>query len=290
MIAAEPAAERVGDVRGRGRSIGQPISARAHRSRRAARPRRRRSGSPPPPGREARSRRPRRGRRGRPRRHRQGTGRPSAKARRGPMSTPGAERRVHLVAAEGDEVGLAREAAGAARAARRRRPRGRRGRGRRSIIASIGGSQPVMFDAPVIASSRGAGDASSARSTSLVVEGPVGPALDEAARGDPRPGQQVGVVLDHRRDHDVVRDRTEAVGELVDRLGRVAAEDRATSSRPRSAREAEDGGAGRLVGARRELGLVPRTAVHARVLGRNSVTRSSTAGNAAVEAAASRER
>ena len=71
--------------------------------------------------------------------------------------------------------------------------------------------------------------------TRVDVEGAVGAALDEAAPAQPGPGQQVGVVLDHGGDDDVVGLEAQAVGEVVDRLGGVAADDRhvvAVGARP----------------------------------------------------------
>ena len=50
-------------------------------------------------------------------------------------------------------------------------------------------------------------------------------ALDPAPRRHPCPGQQVGVVLDDGRGDHVVGSQPEAVGEMVDGLGRVAHED-----------------------------------------------------------------
>ena len=50
-------------------------------------------------------------------------------------------------------------------------------------------------------------------------------ALDVATLGQPPPGEQVGVVLDHRGHHHVVRPEAETVGQMVDGLRGVAAED-----------------------------------------------------------------
>ena len=55
-------------------------------------------------------------------------------------------------------------------------------------------------------------------------EGAVGAALHPAPLSHPGPGEQVGVVLDHRRRHDVVGVELQPVGQLVDGLGGVAAE------------------------------------------------------------------
>ena len=51
-----------------------------------------------------------------------------------------------------------------------------------------------------------------------------GTALDPPARRRTGPGQQVGVVLDDGRDDDVGGTEAEPVGQVVDRLGRVADE------------------------------------------------------------------
>ena len=53
-------------------------------------------------------------------------------------------------------------------------------------------------------------------------EGALGPALDPAPLGDPGPGQQVGVVLDHGGGDDGVGAEAQPVGQVVDGLGGVA--------------------------------------------------------------------
>jgi hypothetical protein len=75
------------------------------------------------------------------------------------------------------------------------------------------------------------------------------------------------VVLDHRRDHDVVGRQPEPVGEVVDRLGGVATEDGHVAATGRPAGEAHGRNSRRLVGPGRELRLVTRTPMHARVPG-----------------------
>ncbi len=57
-------------------------------------------------------------------------------------------------------------------------------------------------------------------------EGPVRTALDVPARRNAPPREEVGVMLHDRADHHVARVEPEAVGEVVERLGRVAADDR----------------------------------------------------------------
>ena len=95
-----------------------------------------------------------------------------------------------------------------------------------SMIASSGGIQPVTLEAPVTASSRGRGPGVERGDDVVDRERAVGAALDEASLAQAGPRQQVGVVLDHGRHDHVVRSEAQPVGEVVDRLGRVAAEDR----------------------------------------------------------------
>ena len=76
-----------------------------------------------------------------------------------------------------------------------------------------------------MARSLGRGDASSTSVTSSTVNVPSHTALDEPSVAQPCPGQQVGVVLDHRRHDNVVGLQVEPVRKVVDRLGGVAAED-----------------------------------------------------------------
>ena len=115
-----------------------------------------------------------------------------------------------------------------------------------------------------MASSRGAGRASSSPIDGIDGERPVRLALDEPPPRIAGPRQQVGVMLDHRRDDDVGRPQAEAVREVVDRLGRVAADDRDVV-RPGAAGEREDRLAGVLVRGGHELRLVARAAMDARV-------------------------
>ena len=66
------------------------------------------------------------------------------------------------------------------------------------------------------------------------LEGPAGAALHPAPRRHPRPGEQVGVVLDHRGRHDVVGAQAQSVGQVVDGLRRVPHQDHdvVTTRRP----------------------------------------------------------
>ena len=104
-------------------------------------------------------------------------------------------------------------------------------------------------------------------------EGAVGAALDVPAPAEPGPGQQVGVVLDHGGDHDVVGRETEPVGEVVDGLGGVAADDGDVVAVGWSAGEAQGRRPGRLVGGGRPLRLVPGPPMDARVPGQELVHR-----------------
>ena len=79
-------------------------------------------------------------------------------------------------------------------------------------------------------------------------EGAVGAALDEPARAGPGPRQQVGVVLHDGGDHDVVGGQAEAVGEVVDGLGRVPAEDGDVVTLGVASGEGQGRSAGQLVG------------------------------------------
>jgi len=72
-----------------------------------------------------------------------------------------------------------------------------------SMISSIGGSHPVMFEAPVTVSRRGLGTGP-VHSRHRGCEGPVRSALDVAARGYARPRQEIGVMFDNRGDDNVV--------------------------------------------------------------------------------------
>ena len=137
---------------------------------------------------------------------------------------PGAERGVHLVTAPRHVVG---------------------GGGQRSVGGELGGVDEHGDRTGVSGGDhgverrrpaghvRGAGDRQQRRGRSGVegggevveVECSVRAAVDEAAPAQAGPGQQVGVVLDHGGDDDVVRLEPEPVGEVVDRLGRVAADD-----------------------------------------------------------------
>jgi len=97
-------------------------------------------------------------------------------------------------------------------------------------------------------------------------EDPFGPALDVAACGNARPRQEIGVVLDDGSDHDVARAQAQAVGEVVDGLGCIAADDRDVVAAFASC-EGERRVAGALVRVRRKLGLEAGAAMDSRVGG-----------------------
>ena len=165
--------------------------------------RRARWASRPPRARAGRSRRPRRGRRGRRRRRRPGTGRRRSNAARGPISAPapnGAYILCPLHATKSAVAGSGRCGASWAASTSTGTPRAWAA----AMISSIGGSQPVTFDAPVIASSRGAG-----RGVERLLDrrraGTCrrGSHSTKRRRRDARPRQQVGVVLDDGGHDDV---------------------------------------------------------------------------------------
>ena len=98
------------------------------------------------------------------------------------------------------------------------------------------------------------------------------------------------MVLDDGGDDDVVGLQPQPVGEVVDRLGGVAADDRDVVALV-PAGEPQGRGAGRPRRRRwRCCDFQPAPRWTLEYHGRKSATRSATAGSAAVEAAASRER
>ena len=94
-----------------------------------------------------------------------------------------------------------------------------------AMISSSGGSQPVTLEAPVTASSGGRGPSSRAAVTSSTSKVPSTRHSTKRRRHRPGPRQQVGVVLDHGRHDHVVGREPEPVGQVVDGLGGVAADD-----------------------------------------------------------------
>ena len=92
-----------------------------------------------------------------------------------------------------------------------------------------------------------------------------GPALDVPAIGNPTPGQQVGVVLDHGGHHHVIGCEAQPVGQVVDGFGGVSAQHGHVVSVRVAAGEPEDGHSGVLVGGRGPTGAKAGTTVNARV-------------------------
>ena len=154
-----------------------------------------------------------------------------------PNEGTGAERRVELVAAEGDEVGSRRQGS-MGRQLRRIEQDGDAARLRlgtdllhgRQPAGDVGGTRQGQEgrSPPVLEHPHHVGR----------VEGAVGAALHPAPSRHARPGQQVGVVLDHRGGHHVAWAEPQPVGQLVDGLGGVAHQDHHVVSAGRSPREA----------------------------------------------------
>ena len=140
-----------------------------------------------------------------------------------------------------------------------------------------------------MASSRGDGPLVQRRHDVLGLEGAVAAALDVPAGRGAGPGQQVGVVLGHGGDDDVAGGEPQPVGEVVECLGGVAADDRHVVAAAAPG-EREGGGPGVLVRAGGHLRLVAGPAVHAGIPGEEFCTRAATGPSAPVDAAASMDR
>ena len=183
-----------------------------------------------------------------------------------------------------------RGAGGAGRPARRRAARGCRAACASPQISSTGGSQPVTLDAPVSASRAGVGPSSSTgrrRRRRRCRQGCTRPSATIATR---RPGQQIGVVLDHGGDHDVVGAEPEPVGEMVDGLGGVAHEHDDVVGTLRAPGEAVHAGPGRPRRPRwRGATCSPPLGARSSTTG-GTRTRSATTSSAGVDAAQSRSR
>ena len=102
-------------------------------------------------------------------------------------------------------------------------------------------------------------------------EGAIRIAFDEPAAGHTCPRQQVGVMLDDGGDDDIVLAEREPVGEVVDGLGGVAADDRHVIAVDGAPGEPQHGGASVLVGVGGDARLVAGAAMHARVPGEELV-------------------
>ena len=101
-------------------------------------------------------------------------------------------------------------------------------------LAVMGGVDDLVDRRQPSGDVRSAGDGKQARLGGPVqfirdiagCEGPVGSALDVAARGYARPRQEIGVVFDDGGDDNVVGTQAKAVGEVVDGFGCISADDR----------------------------------------------------------------
>ena len=130
---------------------------------------------------------------------------------------------VELVPAEGDEVGVGGECA--VRGELRRIEEDRDAAGVR-LGADVGHRREPPGHVGRAREGEEGRSASRVEDGRHIVDGerPVPPALDPASLGHPGPGQQVGVVLHHRRRHHVVGLEPEAIGQVVYGFGGIAAE------------------------------------------------------------------
>ena len=247
-MAARPAVEPSGQCHLVGLDGVPPDVARARPSRRGGRRHRARWATPPPRGRVVPSRSPRPARPGRPPRRRPGTGR---RSRTGPGVRRGRRTRTGRRACDRDRARKS-AAAGSGRWGASWAASTTTGTPRSWAAAMIGvdGREPARHVGC-------AGDGQERRPPGagverghhvVDVEGAVGPALDVAAPGHPTPREEVGVVLDDGGDDHVVRCEAEPVGEVVDGLGGVAAQDGDVVAVRVPAGEGQDGPAGFLVG------------------------------------------
>ena len=122
------------------------------------------------------------------------------------------------------------------------------------------------------------------------LEGALPPALDIPAGRRARPGQQVGVMLGDRGDHDIAGAQPQLAGQVMDSIGRVLADDRDITRIWPAPGERQRGKAGALVSQDRRLGLVAGAVTALEYQGRNPSTPSSTCGSAPVALAASNGR
>ena len=128
---------------------------------------------------------------------------------------------------------------------------------------------------------RGAGDRQQPRHRALVergrdisgLEGAVLPALDVPAGRRARPGQQVGVMLGDRGDHDIAGAQLQLAGQVMDGSGRVLADDRDITRIWPAPGERQHGQAGALVSQDRRLGLVADAVVSAGIPGKERLDR-----------------
>jgi hypothetical protein len=128
---------------------------------------------------------------------------------------------------------------------------------------------------------RGARDRQEPRHGTLVkrcrdisgLEGAVRSALDVSAAGHARPGQQVGVMLGHRSDHDIAGTQPQPTGQVIDGFGRVLADDRDITRIWPASGESQRGQASALVSQDRGLGLVSDAVLSVRIPGKESLDR-----------------
>ncbi len=184
-------------------------------------------------------------------------GSPVVNTWRGPIKRAGAVGRVELVAAEGDEVGPRWEATVRCELCRIEQDRDAAGVRLRTDL--LDRRQPP-------GDVRGAGHGEQLGPRAGIEHGgdvvdaerPVGPALDPTPLRHPGPGEQVGVVLHHRRHDDVVGCELQPVGQMVDGLGGVAAQHHDVVVLAPAPGEAMGALAGALVGGGGPAGLVAR--------------------------------
>ena len=180
---------------------------------------------------------------------------------------PGAEGGVELVAAEGQEV----------RGGRQRAVRGQLGTvHQHRHPPGVGRGDDLVERWQPSGHVGRAGDRQQCGGSPAGVEGvddvgrgerPPEAALDVATLGHPAPGQEIGVVLDDRGHHHVGGVEAQPVGELIDGLGGVAAQDGHVGPVRVAAGERQDGPAGLLVGRGGPTGPEAGSAVDTRIPG-----------------------
>ena len=263
-MAREPGAQPAGELRRRGVRSAASRCARARRWRRGGRPRRGRWGSRLLRVRAGRSTRPRRGRRGRRRRHRRGTGRRrrrraagrrGRRRRRARTSCGRSTRRSRLW------VGERRWGASWAASTNTGTPRSWAA----MAMSSIGGIQPVTLDAPRDRQQLRTWCDVEGRGDVVDGEGAVGPHSTNRRRATRAHGSRLAWCSTTVVTTTSSGLEAEPVGEVVDRLGGVAADDRHVVAVGGAPGEPQDRGARVLVGVGGDARLVAGAAVDARV-------------------------
>ena len=176
------------------------------------------------------------------------------------------ERRVELVAAEGDVVGPGRQGPVRRQLGRVEQDRDPALVRRRADLLDRG-SHPVTFEAPVSASRAGVGPSSSTRTTSSVPKVPSRPHSTQRRVATRAQGNRLAWCSTTVVTTTSSGPRPEAVGQVVDGLGRVAHQHHHVVAAGGPAGEAVHAVAGLLVGGGGPPGLVAGAAVHARVPG-----------------------